>query len=81
VKTLKSSLKAQAKQIINSLPEDKIKVAISFMEFLEEKERWEATKEILANPRMAADIEAADKAWKEGRKEEFISWEEVKHSV
>ena len=74
---MKSALKEQAKQIINNLPEDKIKVAISFMEFLEEKDCWEATKEILANSQMVADIEETDKAWKTGRKEEFISWEKV----
>ena len=78
---MKSSLKKQAKQIINDLDDDKIKVAVSFMEFLEEKERWEATKEILASPQMVADIEEADKAWKAGRKEEFIPWEKVKRNV
>ncbi len=31
---MEASLKDQAKQIINSLTEDKVKVAISFMEFL-----------------------------------------------
>ncbi len=78
---MEASLKDQAKQLINSLTEDKVKVAISFMEFLEEKERWEATKEILANPQMVKEIEEADKVWKAGRMEEFIPWEKVKHEV
>ncbi|MBI5788234.1 MAG: hypothetical protein HZA78_05205 [Candidatus Schekmanbacteria bacterium] len=72
---MKSALKEQAKQIINHLTEDKIKVVISFMEFLEDKEYWDATREILANPRMMDEIKEADKAWQSGKKEEFVSWE------
>jgi hypothetical protein len=41
VEALKASLKNQANQLINTLTEEKVKVVVSFMEFLEEKERWE----------------------------------------
>ena len=78
---MNASLKSQASQLINTLTEEKVKVVVSFMEFLEEKERWEATREILANPQMVKEIKEADMAWRENRMEEFIPWDKVKRNV
>jgi len=41
------NVKARAKKLLDHLSEDKAKVAVSFLEFLEEKEWWKATREIL----------------------------------
>ena len=51
------SLKTKAKKLLDHLSEDKAKVAVSFLEFLEEKECWEATKEILKDRELMASIQ------------------------
>ena len=66
-------MKTKAKRILDHLSEDKAKAAVSFLEFLEEKECWEATKEILRDNEVMASIQRgrADiaagrvKPWKE----------------
>ena len=48
-----TKIRSQAKRIIDDLPEERLKTALTFLEFIEEKERWEATKELLEIPGMA----------------------------
>jgi hypothetical protein len=51
------SLKTRAKRLLDHLSEDKAKAAVSFLEFLEEKECWEATKEILKDRTLMTSIQ------------------------
>ena len=60
---------------------DKLKLVSDFIEYLKDREEWEATFEVLANKKMMADIKAADEDWKTRRKERFIPWDKVKRSV
>jgi hypothetical protein len=70
------NVKTRAKRILDHLSEDRAKAAVSFLEFLEEKECWEATKEILKDNELMssirrgkADVAAGRvKPWKEVRK-------------
>jgi hypothetical protein len=70
------NVKTRAKRILDHLSEDKAKAAVSFLEFLEEKECWEATKEIFRDNELMssirrgkADVAAGRvKPWKEVRK-------------
>ena len=70
------NVKTRAKRILDHLSEDRAKAAVSFLEFLEEKECWEATKEILRDNELMssirrgkADVAAGRvKPWKEVRK-------------
>jgi hypothetical protein len=70
-----STIKQIARELVDSLPEEKLKETITFMKFLQQKEEWEATEEILANSKLKA-------AWKKGKKEveegKTESWESVK---
>ena len=70
-----STIKKVAKELLDSLPEEKLKETIIFMKFLQEKEEWEATEEILKDKKLMT-------AWKKGKKEveedKTENWESVK---
>lgn len=72
------NVKARAKKLVDYLSEDKAKVAVSFLEFLEEKECWEATKEILGDKELMASIRRGKADIAEGR---VKPWKEVKKNV
>ena len=74
-------LKKEAKKAIDELSEEKVKVAIDFIDYLKEKEEMEATLEILSSRELMAQIEDAEKAIKKGKLDEFIPWEKVKRNV
>lgn len=70
-----STTKKIAIKLLDSLPEEKLKETITFMKFLQEKEEWEATEEILKDKKLMS-------AWKKGKKEveegKTENWESVK---
>ena len=76
-------IKYQGKAIekIKRLSESRLKAALDFIEYLEEKEEWGATWEVLSDKDSMEKIKAADDAWKGGRMEEFIEWEKVRRDV
>ena len=76
-----ATLKREAKKAIDELSEEKVKVAIDFIDYLKEKEEMEATIEILSSHELMAQIEEAEKAIKKGKLDEFIPWEKVKRNV
>jgi len=78
---MQTALKREAKKAIDKLSNEKIKVAIDFIDYLKEKEEMEATLEILSSRELMAQIEEAEKAVKNGKLDEFIPWEKVKRNV
>jgi len=75
------ALKRQAKKAIDELTEEKVRVAMDFIDYLKSKEEMEATLEILSSQDLMAQIQAAERALKSGTKTEFISWEKVRRDV
>jgi hypothetical protein len=71
------ALKRQAKKAIDELTEEKVRVAMDFIDYLKSKEELEATLEILSSQDLMAQIQAAERALKSGAKTEFISLEKV----
>ena len=63
---------------IKALSLERLKVVLDFIEYLEEKEEWEATLEVLKDKETMEHIKAADDAWEAKRMEEFVPWEKVK---
>jgi inorganic pyrophosphatase len=63
---------------IKSLSEDSLKTVADFAAYLKEREEWEATAEVLGNDELVQQIKESREAWAKGRKEEFISLEELK---
>ena len=78
---MQTALKREAKKAIDKLSNEKIKVAIDFIDYLKEKEEMEASLEILSSRELMAQIEEAEKAVKNGKLDEFIPWEKVKRNV
>jgi hypothetical protein len=76
-----TTLKRQAKRAIDELSEEKVRVAIDFMDYLKEKEEMEATFEVLSSRELMAQIGEAERSVKKGKIEDFIPWEKVKRSV
>jgi len=72
------NVKTKARKLLDHLSEDKAKVAVSFLEFLEEKECWEATKEILEDKGLMASIRRGKADIAEGK---VRPWREVKKNV
>ena len=62
-----TTLKRQAKRAIDELSEEKIRVAIDFIDYLKEKEEMEATLEVLSSHELMAQIGEAEKSIKKER--------------
>jgi hypothetical protein len=78
---MRSALKKQAKKAIEELSEEKVKVAVDFLEYLRDKEEIEATLEILGSSELRSQLEEADRAIEQGRLSEFIPWEKARRNV
>jgi|RifCSP16_1_1023843.scaffolds.fasta_scaffold151423_2 hypothetical protein len=78
---MQATLKKQAKKAIDELSEDKIKVAIDFLNYLKGKENAEATIEILSSSELMRQIRAAEKSIKTGKLDAFVVWDKVKRNV
>jgi hypothetical protein len=76
-----TALKRQAKKAIDELAEDKVRVAIDFIDYLKSKEEMESTLDILSSQDLMAQIQAAERSLKRGAKTDFISWEKVRRDV
>ena len=76
-----ATLKKEAKKAIDKLSDEKVRVAIDFIDYLKEKEEMEATLEILSSRELMAQIGEAEKAIKKGNLHKFVSWEKVKRNV
>ncbi len=72
------SYRSKLLEELRSLSEERIRVLADFAAYLKEREEWEATAEILGNTEIAEQVKRSRKAWAEGKKEEFISLEELK---
>ena len=73
-----TTLKKQAKRAIDELSEEKVKVAIDFIDYLKEKEEMEATFEVLSSHELVKQIEEAEGSIKKGKLEDFMPWDKVK---
>ncbi|MDO8472808.1 MAG: hypothetical protein Q7T05_03215 [Dehalococcoidia bacterium] len=60
------------------LSDDRVKAVADFAAYLREREEWEETAEILGDKGLARQIKKSRKAWSDGRKENFLSLDDVK---
>jgi len=66
---------------LESLSEERIKALADFASYLRQREEWESTAEILGNEEMAEEIRRSREGWAEGRKEDFLSLDELKATL
>lgn len=81
IPTVKSFIINKLLEEMESLSEKSLKVLADFAAYLKTREEWEVTAEILGNTEMAQQIRQSRKAWTKGRKEEFISLDELKAKI
>jgi len=65
-------LRNQVSNLARQLSPERLRIAVEFMEFLKERKEWEATWDILTDPKMMAMIRKAEARWKEKGKEAFV---------
>ena len=64
--------------LIERLPTEKLRAAIDYMNYLYDKEAWEATYELASNPEIVKSLERAEADEKAGR---LKSWDDVRRDV
>ncbi len=74
-------LRRQASALLKQLSPERLKTAVEFMGFLREKEGWEATWDILTDPKMMEMIRKAEERRRAKDKKAFVPWEEVKKAL
>jgi len=73
-----SALKKEAKHKIDRLSYDKLKVAFDFLSYLEAREEWEATEELLQIPNLLEEYRQAKDDIKAGH---TVKWSEIRRDV
>ena len=67
----------KATAALQELSAERLKAALDFIEYLKDKEEWEATWEVMADPETMEAIREADEDWKMGRMDRFTPLKEV----
>jgi hypothetical protein len=71
-------LRQLAKESLESLPPEQLKVAAEFLRYLDERASDEATEELLKIPGLLEDLEEAERDFAEGK---GVNWREVRRDV
>ncbi len=72
------SLQQQAVELIEQLSTEKLKAVIDYLSYLQDKEAWEATQELMGDPEIAKSLKRAEADVKAGR---LKRWEDVRQDV
>jgi hypothetical protein len=73
-----AQLRKHAKERLDGLPPDKVRVAAEFLEYLDTAASQDATAELLKVPELLRDVEEASGHIKNGR---FKDWRKVRKDV
>jgi len=76
-----SDYKQRAIEKLNLLSQDRLKVVLDFIEYIEQKEEMDATLEILSDESSMQNIKEADEAWESGKMHKFKPWNKMKRNV
>ena len=71
----KVDLQQQAVELIKQLSTEKLKAVVDYLSYLQDKEAWEATQELMGDPEIAKSLKRAEADVKAGR---LKRWEDVK---
>jgi len=72
------TVKKKAKEAIETLSDKKARVALDFIDYLREREEWEATAELLSDKKLLMDYKAAREEIKKGN---TAKWKAIKRNV
>ena len=74
----KVDLQQQAVELIKQLSTEKLKAVVDYLSYLQDKEAWEATQELMGDPEIAKSLKRAEADIKAGR---LKRWEDVRRDV
>ena len=65
---------------LKELPVSSLPSVLDFIEYVKDREAWRETREILADKGLMAQLEEADRDWKEGdyKHGDYVEWEKLK---
>lgn len=72
------TIKKKAKEAIETLSDKKARVALDFINYLREREEWEATAELISDKKLLMDYKAAREEIKKGN---TAKWKNIKKNV
>jgi len=75
---LGKSIRTEAKEALDALSEKKVSVVLDFIDYLREREEWEATDELLIDKKLLRDYR---KAREEIRKGKTVKWRSIRRNV
>ncbi len=73
----KANLHQRAMELVQQLSTEKLKVAMDYLMYLQDKEAWEATRELASHPEIVESLERAEADVKAGR---LKSWRDVRRN-
>ncbi len=75
---LGKSIRTEAKEALDALSEKKVSVVLDFIDYLREREEWQATHELLSDKKLLRDYR---KAREEIRKRKTVKWRSIRRNV
>jgi PHD/YefM family antitoxin component YafN of YafNO toxin-antitoxin module len=75
---LGKSIRTEAKEALDALSEKKVSVVLDFIDYLREREEWQATDELLSDKKLLRDYR---KAREEIRKGKTVKWRSIRRNV
>ncbi len=72
------AIKKKVKEAVETLSDKKARVALDFINYLREREEWEATAELLSDKKLLMDYKAARVEIKKGT---TVKWKNIKRNV
>ena len=73
-----TELRQVAKETLENLPPQQLKVAAEFLRYLDERASVEATEELLKIPGLLEDLAEAERDFAEGK---AVNWRELRRDV
>lgn len=70
--------KEKLRHLVDEIPQDRLALALDFLEYIKDREEWEATNEILNDTEMMKGILKGKDDIKKGR---WKKWTEIKRNV
>ena len=73
-----TTIRKKVKEAIKTLSEERSRVVLDFINYLGEREEWEATGELLSDKKLLMDYKAAKEEIKKGN---TVKWNTIKRNV
>ena len=70
-----AALRETAMDKIKRIPARQLPMVLDFLSYLEDRQGWEATKEILSDPRMRGDVEEGQR---QAKRKQGKSWRGIR---